>query len=178
MIDSIAIAIRPAVAADAQALVDLTAALAAYHGKPGAATLTASDIRRDGFGDRPLIWFWLAEEAATGRPVGYIQLCQGYAARLGHPTLVVSNLFVDEAARGTGTGRRLMAEAAAFATGQGIGRMELHVSDWNPARHFYEAVGFRILGDLRCRIEGDALAALAGGAPECTTPTAAVGRTP
>lgn len=164
MPDSDLYIVRPAVAADAATLVALTEALAAFHGKPGAASVTIVDVLRDGFGDRPLIWFWLAEEHATGRAVGYIQLCQGYAAWLGRPTLVVNNLYVDEAIRGAGLGRRLMAAAAAFARAQGIERMELHVVDWNPARQFYEAMGFQVMKDLRCRIDRGGLDRLAAGA--------------
>ncbi len=152
--------IRPGTAADAATLVALTQALAAYHGAPDAATLAAADILRDGFGERPIIWFWLAEGMA-GEPVGYIQLCEGYAAWRGQRTLIVSNLYLDEATRGTGLGRRLMREAARFAAARGITRMELHVGDWNPARHFYEAIGFQVRDDLRCRIEDTALARLA-----------------
>ncbi|BBK38107.1 N-acetyltransferase [Allostella sp. ATCC 35155] len=163
MIDPDSFAVRPAVAADAATLVAQTEALAAFHGKPGAATVTAADVLRDGFGPHPLIWFWLAEERATGRAVGYIQLCQGYAAWLGRPTLVVNNLFVDESVRGAGLGRRLMAAAAGFARGRGIERMELHVVDWNPARQFYEAMGFQVMKDYRCRIERAALDRLAAG---------------
>lgn len=164
MLDSDPYLVRPAVAADAATLVALTAALAAFHGKPGAASVTVADVLRDGFGERPLIWFWLAEERATGRAVGYVQLCQGYAAWLGRPTLVVNNLYVDAAIRGAGLGRRLMAAAAAFARGQGIERMELHVVDWNPARRFYEAMGFQVMKDFRCRIDREALDRLATGA--------------
>ena len=160
MRDSPTITIRPATAADAERLVAMTQALAAYHGKPGAATLTADDIRRDGFGERPIIWFWLAE-TADGQPIGFVQICGGYAAWLGRQTIIVSNLFLDDAARGTGIGRRLMGEVARYAAARGIGRMELHVSDWNPARQFYLAIGFQEQPDRRCRIEGAALERLA-----------------
>lgn len=152
--------IRPAVADDADTLVALTVALAAYHGSAAAATLTAEDVRRDGFGDRPLVWFWLATDAA-GSAVGYVQLCQGYAAWIGRPILMVNNLYVDERLRGSGLGRRLLATVAAHALATGIPRIELHVVETNTARHFYEAVGFRILPDLRCRIGDEALARLA-----------------
>ncbi|BBK31122.1 L-amino acid N-acyltransferase YncA [Stella humosa] len=158
MIDSITI--RPAAASDAPVLLAMTQALAAYHHAPEAATLTVEDILRDGFGGQPIIWFWLAEDGA-GRPVGYVQVGEGYAAWRGHRTLIVNNLFVDEAARGTRLGRRLMREAARFATARGITRMELHVSGWNPARQFYEAIGFQVRDDLRCRIEDAALDRLA-----------------
>lgn len=164
MHDSDAYLVRPATAADAATLVAQTEALAAFHGKPGASSVTVADVLRDGFGERPLIWFWLAEERATGRAVGYIQLCQGYAAWLGRPTLVVSNLFVEEGTRGSGLGRRLMATAAAYARAQGIERMELHVVEGNPARQFYEAIGYKVMPDHRCRIELAALDRLAAGA--------------
>jgi GNAT superfamily N-acetyltransferase len=162
MPDRPAISIRPATAADATRLVALTRALAAYHGSPEAATLTEADVLRDGFGERPIIWFWLAE-TADGEAVGFVQVCEGYAAWHGRRNLVVSNLYLGEGTRGTGLGRRLMREAACFAAARGIGRMELHVSEWNPARRFYEAIGFKIKDDLRCRIEGPALDRLAAG---------------
>lgn len=157
------IAIRSANPHDASALVAMTRALAAYHGDAGMASVTAEDYRRDGFGERPLIWCWIAETAA-GEPVGFVQLCQGYAAWRGSAILMVSNLYVDERLRGGGLGRRLLAVAARHTLEQGLPRLELHVAGRNPARDFYERVGFRILADLRCRIEGDELHRLAAHA--------------
>lgn len=158
MTDSVTI--RPATVADCDALEFLTHDLAAFHGHRGSATITAADIRRDAFGARPIIWCWIAE-TADGRPVGNAMVSDGYAAWLGHPIVVVNNLHVVEAMRGTGLGKRLMAEVARFARSRGIPRMELHVAGDNPARAFYEHIGFRVRNDLRCRMEADAVERLA-----------------
>jgi GNAT superfamily N-acetyltransferase len=49
---------------------------------------------------------------------------------------------VREAARRHGVGRRLMARLATIALARGWGRIDFHVLDWNPARGFYEKLGF------------------------------------
>ena len=154
------VTIRPATAADCDALVDLTRDLAGFHGHADAATITAADIRRDAFGARPIIWCWIAE-TGDRRPVGNVMVSDGYAAWLGHPIVVVNNLHVVEAMRGTGLGKRLIVEVARFARSRGIPRMELHVAGDNPARAFYEHLGFRVRNDLRCRMEAGAIERLA-----------------
>jgi hypothetical protein len=57
-------------------------------------------------------------------------------------------------------------ELASAQPGFGCPRLELSVLDWNPARRFYEGLGFRWKHDwLGYRLDGDRLAALAAAAP-------------
>ena len=60
----------------------------------------------------------------------------------GHTSLYVDDLCVDEAARGRGIGRALMAHVAAFAKAAGCYSVTLNVWACNEgARRFYESLG-------------------------------------
>jgi GNAT superfamily N-acetyltransferase len=55
----------------------------------------------------------------------------------------LEDLFVDEAARGSGLGRAMVERVIERATLRGCGRVELDVDDANPsARGLYESLGF------------------------------------
>ena len=60
--------------------------------------------------------------------------------------MYLEDLYVVEAARGLGIGRRLMARLAAIAVERGWGRIDFHVLDWNPARGFYHRLGMQHVG--------------------------------
>jgi GNAT superfamily N-acetyltransferase len=49
----------------------------------------------------------------------------------------LEDLFVTQAARGKGVGRRLMIRLAAIAVERGWERIDFQVLDWNPVRGFY-----------------------------------------
>ncbi|MBI1776048.1 MAG: GNAT family N-acetyltransferase [Proteobacteria bacterium] len=154
------ILIRPAHAADADSVARLIAANAGFHGKPEMAKLTPGSVRRDGFGAEPLFWAYLAENHTE--PVGIAQFYFIYRGWTGSRAIYVSDLFVEEAARGQGIGRRLMAAVARRAKEAGCGGLSLGVRNDNPARHFYERLGMSVYADsVSCRLEGEALARLA-----------------
>jgi GNAT superfamily N-acetyltransferase len=69
----------------------------------------------------------------------------------------LEDLFVTQAARGKGVGRRLMTRLAAIAVQLGWERIDFQVLDWNPARGFYRRLGIEHLGDW-LRYGGDAAA--------------------
>ncbi len=66
--------------------------------------------------------------------------------------------------RGLGIGKALIAHLARRCVAEELPRFEWSVLDWNaPSIAFYEAQGARLLKEwLRCRVEGEALAQLAG----------------
>ncbi|NBC33020.1 MAG: GNAT family N-acetyltransferase, partial [Alphaproteobacteria bacterium] len=85
----------------------------------------------------------------------------------GRPSLYVEDLYVAEAARGLGAGRKLLAALAALALARDCRRLDLSVLHWNPARDFYDALGFEQLSEWRpYRLAGAALAGLAAEAAD------------
>ncbi len=54
-------------------------------------------------------------------------------------------LYVAPAAQGTGAGRRLLAAVEERAKAEGAAELRLNVNRYNPARYFYEKMGFEVL---------------------------------
>ena len=158
--------VRPAVPADADEIVAMVRELALFEREP-LSTVEArpSDILRDCFGDNPRAEVLIGE--IDGRVAGFVLFFRNYSTWLARTGLYVEDLYVREAARGTGLGKSLLAAVARLAIARGCRRLDLSVLDWNPARRFYERLGFQEKADWRpYRLEGDALAQLAGKARE------------
>lgn len=160
------IELRPAEAGDVTLLLDLIRRLAEAQDAAGYVESTPQDLLRDGFGPVPRFHALLAEQvdAATGRrtAVGLALYYFTYSTWAGRPNLYVEDLYVDAGQRGTGVGRRLMAELARTALAAGCARLELAVKTDNRARAFYERLGLVRKGTwLPYAVAGEALAALA-----------------
>lgn len=140
-----AIAIRFATAEDMPLLLRLIGELAVYERSPNAVVATEADLLRHGFGPNPQFEAILA--FLDGEPAGVALFHSRFSTWLGRPCLYLEDLYVVEAARGRGVGRRLMARLARVAVERGWGRIDFHVLDWNPARQFYERLGMGHVGD-------------------------------
>ncbi len=152
--------IRPAEAADATTIVGLIGKLAAFEGLSEHARARAADLLRDGFGARPLFECLIVERGGTA--VGFALFYFTYSTFEGRPGLYVEDLYLAEDARGGGLGRRLLSRLAAIALDRGCSRVDLAVLDWNPARGFYDKLGFRqVEAWLPYRLDGTALRSLA-----------------
>jgi ribosomal protein S18 acetylase RimI-like enzyme len=82
-------------------------------------------------------------EDQNGGLVGFTQLYPTFCSVRAAPTYVLYDLFVNEAARGTGAGRRLMEAAEAHAAKTGAARMELSTARTNKiAQSLYESQGW------------------------------------
>jgi GNAT superfamily N-acetyltransferase len=114
--------------------------LALFEKAPEAVVATEAQLREHGFGAQRYFETLIAE--LDGAPVGMALFHKRFSTWLGHPTLFLEDIFVREAARGHGVGRRLMARLASIALERGWGRIDFHVLDWNPARGFYQKLGF------------------------------------
>ncbi|MFP4326550.1 MAG: GNAT family N-acetyltransferase [Paracoccaceae bacterium] len=109
-----------------------------------------------------------AQLAGSGAPPGGVVLYSPvFSTVAGGAGLYVSDLWVAEAARGSGLGRRLLAAAARDARAQwGAGFLTLAVyEDSHRARAFYARLGFRpMTGQTRMILEEAGLKALEGEA--------------
>ena len=103
--------------------------------------ITEADVRRDGFGANRRFEVLIAE--VDRKPMGFALFFPNYSTWEGKPGLYIEDIFVEEAGRGTGIGRRLIAAVAKIAKSRGCARIDLAVLHWNPARGFYHRIGFR-----------------------------------
>jgi len=156
------VAIRTARPGDEADILRLITALAVYETEPDAVKATEASLRETLFGEIPRVWAHLAE--LDGRVVGLALWFLTYSTWTGKPTLYLEDLFVDEAARGTGTGLALFRALAAEAKARDCGRMDWAVLDWNEtAKRFYSHIGGQqTTGWETWRLEGAALERLAG----------------
>jgi GNAT superfamily N-acetyltransferase len=133
------VALHFATADDCGLILDFIRELAIYEKAPEAVVATEAQLREHGFGANPQFEALIAE--LDGAPAGMALFHKRFSTWLGTPTLFLEDIFVREAARGHGVGRRLMARLAAIALERGWNRIDFHVLDWNPARGFYQKLG-------------------------------------
>jgi GNAT superfamily N-acetyltransferase len=139
------IAIRFATSEDAGVLLRFIRELAEYERAPLAVVATENDLRRDGFGADPQFEAILA--FLDGEPAGCALFHSRFSTWLGRLCMYLEDLYVSEAARGHGVGRRLMERLAAITVERGWGRIDFQVLDWNPARDFYHRLGMTHLSE-------------------------------
>ena len=154
--------IRNAGPEDAETLLGLIRDLAIFEkAPPETVKATAEDLRRHGLREGAPFEAILAE-GGDGTPLGFALFFTNFSTWEGKPGIYLEDLFVVDAARGTGLGRRLIAAVAALAVARGCPRLDLSVLDWNPARRVYERLGFEEMTEWRpYRLSGAALVALA-----------------
>jgi GNAT superfamily N-acetyltransferase len=147
---------------DCEIVFALIRALADYEKLAELVSGTPEDLRRELFGERPVIEAVLAWEGA--RALGFALFFHNFSTFLTRRGLYLEDLFVVPEARGRGIGKALIRHGARLAVERGCGRYEWSVLDWNtPAIEFYESIGAIVMPDWRiCRIAGEALAQLAG----------------
>lgn len=154
------VTVRPATPDDAALVLALVRELATFERAPDAVKATEVDLRRGLAGPCPAFECLIAE--TDGGPVGMAVFFPTFSTWEGRPGLKLHDLYVREAARGSGAGRALLAALARTALERGCTRLDLDVLDWNPARRFYERAGLRPQrGWLAYRADAEALARLA-----------------
>ena len=153
--------LRDAVPADSTLIVEYIRELAEFEREPEKAVVAEADILRYAFGEQPLVRATMAEW--DGQPAGFALWFLNFSTWEGKPGIYLEDLFVRPAFRRHGIGKALLRHLAAIAAREGWTRFVWQVLDWNtPAIEFYEAHGARIMRSwLTCRVEGEAIAALA-----------------
>lgn len=140
------ITIRPARVEDCDTILRMIRALATYQGIGERVTARLDNLRRDGFGERPKFEALIAE--GPGKPVGLAIFQTNYSIWEGAPSLQITDLFVDEPARGTGVGFRLVADVGRIARERGCTSLQLNMVHANPSRTSLDRMGFVHQDDL------------------------------
>jgi GNAT superfamily N-acetyltransferase len=139
--------IRKGLKEDMPAVLELIQELATFEKEPEAVEVTVDDLKRDGFGESPLFYTFVAEE--NKQIVGVALYYYRYSTWKGK-TIHLEDLIVKERMRGSGLGFALYSEIIAQGKKDGVRRIEWAVLDWNlPAIEFYKKSGARVLDDWR-----------------------------
>lgn len=139
-------ALRDATAEDAATIAALVRRLARTTGEEHKVSSNADDFARHGFGATPAFHALLAER--DGIAVGLALWFYNFSTWRGELGAYLQDIYVDEAERGSGLGRRLLAATAARARTDGATHLRLSVAkDNDGARLFYEHLGFTYRDD-------------------------------
>ena len=132
---------------DMPAVLDLIKELAIFEKEPDAVVVTVADLERDGFGENPMFYTFVAE--ADGQIVGMALYYYRYSTWKGK-TIHLEDLIVKEKMRGSGLGYQLYAAVIEQGKKDCVRRIEWAVLDWNtPAIDFYVKSGAKVLDDWR-----------------------------
>jgi len=134
------ISLRLATVEDCRLILQFIRDLAEYENLSDRVMASEDDLRRHGFGAEPRFETLIAE--IGGEPAGFALFFPDFSTFAGQPGLFLEDIFVREWARRRGVGRRLIARLAAIAIERGWPALHFHVLDWNPARGFYQRLGF------------------------------------
>ncbi len=136
------IILREANRGDVDALHAMVVGIAETTGQTHRITSDPLDFLRHGFGPTPLFKAVMAER--DGNPVGLCLYFYTFSTWLGEPGIFVQDLFVDETERGSGLGRRLLADVARRGAGRKATHLRLSVENDNEAaRAFYRRIGMQ-----------------------------------
>ena len=135
---------------DLKAAFALIQELAAYEKAPEEVENTVERMMKDGFGEKPVFAFFVAEEG--GEVVGLALYYYSYSTWKGK-SLYLEDLVVREAHRGKGIGKQLFDRVMLEAKEEGACRVDWQVLDWNtPDIDFYKRQGAHLDGEwINCR---------------------------
>ncbi|WP_316526339.1 GNAT family N-acetyltransferase [Kitasatospora brasiliensis] len=134
--------IRTAVATDVPVIHAMIRELADYEKALHEAKATEAQLHDALFGENPALFGLIAEDDATGEPVGFAVWFRNFSTWRGTHGIYLEDLYVRPQARGGGHGKALLLELARIAVERGYSRVEWSVLDWNqPSIDFYKSIG-------------------------------------
>ncbi|MEU2562522.1 GNAT family N-acetyltransferase [Streptomyces longispororuber] len=156
--------IRTATPADVPLVHTMIRELAEYEKALHEARATQEQLHEALFGDRPAAYAHIAEDDATGEPVGFALWFLNFSTWRGVHGIYLEDLYVRPSARGGGHGKALLRELARICVERGYERLEWAVLNWNaPSIAFYESLGAKPQDEWTVyRLTDGALTALGG----------------
>lgn len=153
------ITIRKAIPNDIKHILGLIKELAVYEKAPNEVVTTEEILMRDGFGQNPLFYCYVAE-TSDGRIPGMALYYIKYSTWKG-PCVFLEDIIVSQTERRSGIGKLLFEKVIEETRNRGALRMEWQVLDWNtPAIKFYEKYQPEVLKEwLNYRLSGPQLSA-------------------
>ena len=153
--------LREARRGDEPGILNLIHALAVYEREPDAVENTVEAITETFFGAAPKAFAHIVER--EGEIVGIAIWFLTYSTWTGRHGIWLEDLIVDEAQRGRGYGKALIASLAGVCVERGYSRLEWTVLDWNaPSIAFYRSIGAAPMEEWTTqRLTGAKLAELA-----------------
>jgi GNAT superfamily N-acetyltransferase len=154
-------AIRTARAGDEDGILALLWDFAVFEKLTHIFELTRETVARDFVGPAARVRCDVAE--CDGAIAGVMIWFRTYGTFRAQPVVYLEDIFVAEPYRRRGIGTAFLKRLAQHAVEEGACRMDWIVLDWNArAIDFYRRIGASLPGEWRiCRIEGEALTALA-----------------
>ncbi|MER6016424.1 GNAT family N-acetyltransferase [Streptomyces bluensis] len=154
--------IRTATPADIPVIHAMVRELAAYEKALDEARASEAQLAEALFGERTAAFAHIAQDDATGEPVGFALWFLNFSTWRGVHGIHLEDLYVRPGARGGGHGKALLTELARICVERGYERLEWSVLDWNePSISFYRALGARPQDEWTVyRLTDDALRAL------------------
>jgi GNAT superfamily N-acetyltransferase len=155
--------IRPAEPDDVPEIVAMAHELAEYERSAAQCTLTPTALAASLFAEHPAVFAHVALDE-HGNRAGFALWFLNYSTWTGTHGVYLEDLFVRPAHRGSGLGRRLLADLARICVDRGYHRLQWWVLDWNPATDFYRKLGAEPMEEWTVyRLAGQPLHALASG---------------
>jgi len=141
---------------DLPQVLQLIKELAEYEREPQEVEITVEELEKDGFGEKPVFDFFVAEDTEQNKVVGLALYFYSYSTWKGK-CIYLEDLIVTEAYRGQGIGKQLLDRVIQKAKEEDARRVVWQVLDWNaPAIEFYKSLGASLLPEwVTCRLVKD-----------------------
>lgn len=137
--------IRQGIKEDLPQVLDLIKELALYEKAPDEVDNTVEKMTEDGFGERPIFEFFVAE--GHGKIIGLALYYYRYSTWKGK-ALYLEDIIVTDAHRNKGIGKLLFDKVVEKAQQENLNRISWQVLDWNgPAINFYKKLNASFDGE-------------------------------
>lgn len=142
---------------DVPLILDLIKEIAIYEKLQHEAKATKENIEKYLFSDKAVAECLIAYVNEV--PIGFALFFHNFSTFVGKSGIYLEDLFIKEAYRGEGYGKKLLLHLVNIAKQRNCGRVEWSVLDWNkPAIDFYNKLGAKAMDEWTTfRLDAEAI---------------------